>query len=316
MASLDPTGQLLEHMASSGLRPKAIQWDGEPHRFPGKDQQRGTNGWYVAFADRRGAVYGDWREPEVRCHWKAHDTEDLSREKVGAARQAVRAQFEEDRRRREETSKKKHAAIAKECQAKWKNSEELVSGDFPYLIRKQFEDAPGARVAEKNGNRFLIVPMYDPVSRMIQSLQWIATDGTKKNHPGGRAKGCCGVIDEDAFTTHGNDTLYICEGWATGVTIHLATDCTVVVAFSAVRPWSRLVSAIVAERQVDPFVEYFDYIESRAGRERGSQFARLSMRRPKRSRMVEKQARLSRLGSNVRMVARLVTPREMTWRDR
>ena len=233
MSDLDPTSSLLAHMANNGFRPKAIQWDGKVHRFPGRDQRGGTNGWYVAFQDQRGAVYGDWREPEVRYHWKAHDTEELSREKVGAARQAARAQFEEDRRRREETSKKKHAAIAKVCQATWKNSEELVSGDFPYLIRKQFEDAPGARVAEKNGNRFLIVPMYDPVSRMIQSLQWIATDGTKKNHLGGRAKGCCGAIDEDAFTKDGNDTLYICEGWATAVTIHLATGCTVVIAFSA-----------------------------------------------------------------------------------
>ena len=311
MVSLDPTGQLLEHMASSGLRPKAIQWDGEPHRFPGKDQQRGTNGWYVAFADRRGAVYGDWREPEVRCHWKAHDTEDLSREKVGAARQAVRAQFEEDRRRREETSKKKHAAIAKECQAKWKNSEELVSGDFPYLIRKQFEDAPGARVAEKIGNRFLIVPMVDPVSRTIQSLQWIAAEGTKKNHPGGRAKGCCGVINEDAFTMETTRSTSVRAGRRASPSILRRTAPSL--SLSPPCGHGRASSA-----RSSPNVKWTpsSNTSTTSSRERAGRGVLASDAWPKRSRMVEKQARLSRLGSNVRMVARLVTLREMTWRDR
>ena len=34
------TASLLAHMANNGFRPKTIQWDGEPHRFPGKDQRR------------------------------------------------------------------------------------------------------------------------------------------------------------------------------------------------------------------------------------------------------------------------------------
>ena len=68
MTGFDSSSSSMAHLARNGLHPKAIRWDGEPLRFPGRNQQRGDNGRYVAFASARGDVYGDWRDPEDRHH--------------------------------------------------------------------------------------------------------------------------------------------------------------------------------------------------------------------------------------------------------
>ena len=228
---MSPGAQLLAEMERHGLLPSSIIWDGEPHRFPGKGQKRGSSGWYVAFSDRRGAVYGDWREPDVKHHWQAESDEKLTGEKRHAAHQAARAQFEEERKRREEKQKEKQAAAAHECEQIWKGATQSGVRDFPYVARKQLPKAPGARLAKKNGAEFLVVPVFDPESNTLVSLLWIAADGSKKYHPGGRTKGCCFEVGASAFET--DKTLYICEGWATAVSVHLTTKCAVVIAFSA-----------------------------------------------------------------------------------
>ena len=225
----------MAHMAKRGLHPKAIIWDGEPHRFPGKDQERGTNGWYVAFPDQAGAVFGDWRESEARSLWKDGDAGELNSEKIDAAHQSALGHFKEQRRRREAMRREKQATVARECQEIWAAAQADIPAGVPYLARKELPATPpGARLIQKTGDQFIIVPMYDPESMKLQSLQWIATDGTsKKNHPGGRAKGCCCPIGENAVNKVREDTLFICEGWATAVTIHLATSSAVVIAFCA-----------------------------------------------------------------------------------
>jgi putative DNA primase/helicase len=58
-------------------------------------------------------------------------------------------------------------------------------------------------------------------------LQTIATDGSKLFHPGGRVKGCYFSIGKPA------GRLIVCEGFATGASIHEATGEAVAVAFNA-----------------------------------------------------------------------------------
>ena len=220
-------------MAGNALHPKTIIWDGEPHRFPGRDRQRGDNGWYVAFPDRRGAVYGDWREAEVKHHWQADGDQVLSREELQSARQVARAQFEAQRRQREEKRKERQSVAATECETIFDTATHPVPRDFGYLARKELPKAPGARLVEKNGDRFIIVPLYDTNANKLQSLQWIAADGTKRYHPGARVKGCCFEVGGESYERSSRKKLYICEGWATAIAIQLATKCAVVIAFSA-----------------------------------------------------------------------------------
>ena len=70
------------------------------------------------------------------------------------------------------------------------------------------------------------MPLRD-ADGVIQSLQFIAPDGTKRFLAGGRVQGCC-------FTVTSNPTgpLVLCEGYATGASLHEATGYSVICAMN------------------------------------------------------------------------------------
>ena len=72
----------------------------------------------------------------------------------------------------------------------------------------------------------LLIPMRDTAGT-LHSLQTIAPDGDKRFHPGGRVKGCYHSLGKPA------GVLVICEGYATGASIHECTGHAVAVAFNA-----------------------------------------------------------------------------------
>jgi putative DNA primase/helicase len=72
----------------------------------------------------------------------------------------------------------------------------------------------------------LIAPLQD-IDGALRSLQYIAVDGTKLFLKGGRKKGCYFTIGEP------KDAFVICEGYATGASIHEATGSPVIIAFDA-----------------------------------------------------------------------------------
>lgn len=71
-----------------------------------------------------------------------------------------------------------------------------------------------------------MIPLTDANGK-VWSLQFINPDGSKRFKAGGRINGCYHAIG--SLT----DILYICEGYATGATIHEATGCGVAIAFNA-----------------------------------------------------------------------------------
>ena len=73
----------------------------------------------------------------------------------------------------------------------------------------------------------LLIPVKD-ASGNVQTLQRIAPDGEKRFLTGGKVHGGHFVIQGKP-----EKPLAVCEGYATGASIHLACDCTVYVAFSA-----------------------------------------------------------------------------------
>lgn len=91
-----------------------------------------------------------------------------------------------------------------------------------YLSAKDVR-AHGARI---ESNNTLLIPMRDSEGR-LHSLQAIAPDGSKRFMPGGKVKGCYHAIGRPS------GKLAICEGYATGATIHEDTGHAVAVAFNA-----------------------------------------------------------------------------------
>lgn len=78
----------------------------------------------------------------------------------------------------------------------------------------------------KSHGHHLLIPMRD-TSGKLHSLQTIAPDGGKRFQPGGRVKGCYHAIGKP------EGVLIVCEGYATGASIHEATRHAVAAAFNA-----------------------------------------------------------------------------------
>jgi hypothetical protein len=91
--------------------------------------------------------------------------------------------------------------------------------DHPYLFKKKI-NAPGIVQTE---DKLVIPVMFDG---KISSVQFIDRDGRKRFLTGGKTKGCYFQIKGD------QSKIYITEGYATGVSIHMATKAQVFIAFS------------------------------------------------------------------------------------
>jgi putative DNA primase/helicase len=204
-----------EHMATFGLNPGNIVADGKIQRF-GKDK----NGWYVMFldADGAGGAFGDWSKG-INEKWCSFGSD------ISDPGQHARfmARIEESKKLAEEERIEKNNAAAIEAGHIWSESLDVAPG-HPYLVKKQIAGV-GSRIEKGTNN--LIVPMYAPGMKII-GIQRIMDDGSKRFNPGCAKKGASSILKGKY-----NDRVYVCEGYATAATIHMATDRTVFIAFDS-----------------------------------------------------------------------------------
>lgn len=218
----DPTIELLQAMAADDLSPKGIIWNGRFQRFPGVGQKRGDSGFYRAFVDQRGAVCGDSRTG-LRRKWKLTGVPSLTAEEKA------------DIGRRREEAEREAREVAAEAQAAvdrlWKLGEPCSS--HPYLEAKGFTDPIKETLRwvpdEDTDEPVLLIPMYAVIGAQLGNVQRIWPDGTRLQMPNVRKTGLFNTIGGTRFAETG--LIYVCEGWATGYSIHLATNGTVAVAF-------------------------------------------------------------------------------------
>ena len=215
-----PEVQLLDAIINSGIDPDVSQViiDGNIHRF-NCSGRKGRTGWYVAFPDGVPAgKFGDWRTGDEQT-WRA----DVGRDMTAAEHMANTRRMEEAKQVRDAERKKRQEVVSQTAEQIWSAAQPATS-DHPYLKRKGVEPN-GSRVS---GDGRLIVPMFDENGE-LSSLQYIAHDGEKRFHTGGRTGGC-------AWQVGGSDdasTIYIAEGFATAATIHEVTGKPCLVSYSA-----------------------------------------------------------------------------------
>lgn len=205
-------------MESQGLAcPDPIVADGKIHRFyVDGDRPNSKNGWYRAFNDECPFImFGSWRTGE-QFTWSMKSAQSLSPQEQQRHKERMAKGKEESERVRVELARE--AAI--NAQRIW-NGSNPASPHHRYLKRKGTK-AHGIR--ECKGT--LIVPVYDK-SDSIMSLQFIKESGEKKFLTDGAIKGHYFSIGK------WTETIYICEGFATGATIHEVTGLLTVVAFNA-----------------------------------------------------------------------------------
>lgn len=207
-------------IAAAGLAPPdQIIGDGKLHRFSTNGKPRDEAGYYIFHDDDRPAgAFGCWRS-QISGSWKADSNGEFTPEqrKEWADR---KRQIEEQR----EAERQAATARAAETAAKmWEAGHDAADRAHEYLSRKKIPGI-GARVLRD----MLLIPMRLAPGALC-GLQVIQQDGSRKFLTGTPAGG--------AYTTIGRPTktgpIVICEGYATGVSIHLATGYCVVVAFSA-----------------------------------------------------------------------------------
>jgi len=207
--------QFINAIQQSGMTPPSqIIADGDIHRFSSNGKSNDEAGWYVLHDDGIAAgSFGDWRTGITQT-WCA----DIGRQLTNAEQAAHSARIKAMKDKREADDIKSKAEAKTRANDIWSKSVSVT--DHAYLTKKGVK-AYGI----KQSNDALVIPLR--ADGEIQSLQFINADGTKRFLTDGRIKGCYFSIGKP------QDVIYICEGYATGVSIYEATGAAVVVAFNA-----------------------------------------------------------------------------------
>ncbi|MEA1605163.1 toprim domain-containing protein [Pseudomonas sp. T5W1] len=190
--------------------------DGSIQRFHVPGDKAGTlNGWYVLYLDGiASGAFGSWKTGSAHT-W-------CSREPVDAREaEQVRQRIEQARRQRQAEQHQRQQSAAEYANRLWRDARR-ADPQHPYLTRKGLR-THGLR---QRGDA-LLVPLVR--NGVLANLQRIYLDGSKRFLSGGIVTGCyspLGVITPGA-------PLYVCEGWATGATIHADTGAAVACAMNA-----------------------------------------------------------------------------------
>ena len=213
----DLVHQFQQAIVQSGLTPPSeIIGDGKLKRFSTNGSQSNRNGWYVLHLDGiPSGVFGDWSS-DLKNYWKADIGRDYSDEDIKRHRERMdiaKASFEQERIKAQKIAQEKANAI-------WDKA--IPAIEHKYLANKQIKPH-GIRQDEE----VLLVPLFEDES--IVSLQFIHDNGLKQYIRDGKKKGCYYPFG----TFEGAKAICLCEGFATGASIHEATGYPVVVAFDA-----------------------------------------------------------------------------------
>lgn len=133
--------------------------------------------------------------------------------------------------------------------------------DHPYLEKKNVKPHDLRAINFKsNENKeilnSLVIPAFNIINETaikddsyalgVQTLQFICPNGFKMNYPGRPISGCF-------YLFYGvTETVYLCEGWATGASLYEITEATVAVCFSC----NNLSKAAVNIKKLYPYSKF------------------------------------------------------------
>lgn len=202
----------LQAISDAGLGVPFIIPDGKIHRFRGEDDKSGSfNCWYVFFGP--GGAFGSWKLGFTETWYNKSSASNSDRKRLSKQiKQTQQAQ-------RKETENRQAGAVSKAKQL-YESSPEAQK-NHAYLVKKGINP----QLIRQQGNR-LLIPMYD--GSQLCNIQQIWPDGKKRFLKGGKVTGC--------YTTLGDKPermMLICEGYATGCSLHEKSGIPVVVAFNA-----------------------------------------------------------------------------------
>jgi putative DNA primase/helicase len=227
---MDFISKFVTAMVNSGIVPKSTHDIAPSDRFKriaqttDRASKRSISYWLKLERDFAYGYAHDFKTgQEVRWN-SAIDDDSLTKADISRIKAMMKArQLNEDIKTAE-----RHAKIAQRSKRIWESTSPTQSPFHPYLEKKSIP-ITSAKILNKN----LIIPIYEqnPKSGALEivSLQTIYPCGKKRFPFGGKKRGCFHVIGQIDPTK----PIIICEGWATGVSLHLALNQGIVVAFDA-----------------------------------------------------------------------------------
>lgn len=184
------------------------------------DAKGRQNGWAILYLDQRPAgAFGNYRMNTGTLKWKSsEDRPALS----PAEREALQREWREAKERRagEQENNERQAALA--AADLWQRATQAAA-DHPYIAAKQIDPKPLRQMGSE-----LLVPMCDEQG-LLWNLQRIKSDGEKRFLKGGRINGLFAIVGRFCPET---EEAVICEGYATGDSVHRATSLPVIVTFN------------------------------------------------------------------------------------
>lgn len=212
------------------MRAEGIETD-EPHKIAANtgnkycrfhvigDRKGSRNGLARLFVDQYGArgSFGSNKMGVIRM-WHMDDDVQMT----PAERRERMEAIERQKRQHEKELQHRQALTAKRAERIWK--EACPCSSHPYLTRKKV-GAHGLRL----WRGALVMPARD-ASGKLWTLEFIRTDGSKKFLSDGRKMGCYYSIGR--LESH-TGIILVCEGFATGATLHEVKRKPVAVAFDA-----------------------------------------------------------------------------------
>ncbi len=233
--TLHPLDQFRAALAGRGILPPVeIRADGQLHRCDAEGKGGRNDAAYLLHLD--GIPAGGFENHRDGLGWENWRA-DTGRALTPAEEAKHRAKQETSRQQREAEEARRHTE-AREL-AGLILADAHQGGAHPYLAKKGIQphgakliQADQARAIATNlspelSGLLLVVPMR--ADGVLHSLQFITAEGIKRPLTGGRVAGCYHAIGNPK----GAAALCICEGFATGASLHEATGYPVAVAFSA-----------------------------------------------------------------------------------
>lgn len=214
-----PEIEFAQHLRDCGLDVDNPIMDGQIHRVPVIGMPGGKDGAYCGYVD---GVPNGWAQNYVtgeKSKFVSSGTQLTDEERA-----KQRAEFAQRQQEREEKRQQGYDLAANNAKRILNNSVE-ADNNHPYLQAKGIEP----HIAKQNNYAQLVIPLRN-IYGDIRGVQFINEDGSKQFLSGIEKKGNFALLSEDAKD---NSTILICEGFATGASLHEATKLPVAVAFDA-----------------------------------------------------------------------------------
>ena len=228
-------------ITAAGLAPPdIIIADGKIHRFTTNGKRGDDAGWYILHLDNMPAgSFGNWREGRTETWCSIERNAQTPEQQLQYATLLKSMQ-----NARHRAKKAEHDSAAEIAQTIWAAATPIDdAAAHGYLVKKGTQPH-GARLIDTAAARahcvklsyslsgpLLVIPMRNAAGE-LRSLQFITDDGTKRPLTGGEKQGCFYLIDKPDSAVQGAIVI-VCEGFATGASIHEATGQPVAVAFDA-----------------------------------------------------------------------------------